>query len=146
MPVVDWGTKIAPEVQSALAADPNIKWVLPIYDSMSIPAIAGIRGAGKATSVKVASYNGTPDVMKLIENGDIMAADMGENIELARIREHGPGDADPRPTGRSSRTATRTRRCASSTTATSRRPDAPEYVKGFGDSYITGYKKLWGVQ
>ena len=81
VPVVDWGTKIAPEVQSALAADPNIKWVLPIYDSMSIPAIAGIRGAGKAASVKVASYNGTPDVMKLIENGDIMAADMGENIQ-----------------------------------------------------------------
>lgn len=81
VPVVDWGTKIAPEVQSALAADPNMKWVLPIYDSQSIPAIAGIRGAGKATSVKVASYNGTPDVMKLIESGDIMAADMGENIE-----------------------------------------------------------------
>ncbi len=81
VPVVDWGTKIAPEVQSALAADPNIKWVLPIYDSMSIPAIAGIRGAGKGANVKVASYNGTPDVMKLIENGDIMAADMGENIQ-----------------------------------------------------------------
>ena len=47
VPVVDWGTKIAPEVQSALAADPDIKWVLPIYDSMSMSASAGIKAAGK---------------------------------------------------------------------------------------------------
>ena len=84
-----------PRSQSALAADPNIKWVLPIYDSMSIPAIAGIRGAGKARAVKVASYNGTPDVMKLIENGDIMAADMGENIELARYANMDQALPDP---------------------------------------------------
>ena len=48
---------------------------------MSIPASAAIRAAGKGTGqVKIASYNGTPDVLKLIQDGDIMAADMGENI------------------------------------------------------------------
>ena len=145
VPVVDWGTKIAPEVQSALAADPNMKWVLPIYDSQSIPAIAGIRGAGKAASVKVASYNGTPDVMKLIENGDIMAADMGENIEwlayanmdqAMRILTDGPVIEDGNED-------TPLRVFDDSNV---KEAGAPEYVKGFGDSYITGYKKLWGVQ
>jgi ribose transport system substrate-binding protein len=145
VPVVDWGTKIAPEVQSALAADPNIKWVLPIYDSMSIPAIAGIRGAGKAASVKVASYNGTPDVMKLIESGDNMAADMGENIEwlayanmdqAMRILTDGPIIKDGNEN-------TPLRVFDDSNV---KEAGAPEYVKGFGESYITGYKKLWGVQ
>ena len=145
VPVVDWGTKIAPEVQSALAADPNMKWVLPIYDSMSIPAIAGIRGAGKATSVKVASYNGTPDVMKLIESGDNMAADMGENIEwlayanmdqAMRILTDGPIIKDGNEN-------TPLRVFDDSNV---KEAGAPEYVKGFGESYITGYKKLWGVQ
>jgi ribose transport system substrate-binding protein len=145
VPVVDWGTKIAPEVQSALSADPNMKWVLPIYDSMSIPAIAGIRGAGKAANVKVASYNGTPDVMKLIESGDNMAADMGENIEwlayanmdqAMRILTDGPIIKDGNEN-------TPLRVFDDSNV---KEAGAPEYVKGFGTSYITGYKKLWGVQ
>jgi ribose transport system substrate-binding protein len=145
VPVVDWGTKIAPETQSALQADPNIKWILPIYDSMSIPAIAGIRQAGKSTSVKVASYNGTPDVMKLIVDGDIMAANMGENIQwlayanmdqAMRILTDGPiiedGNED---------TPLRVFDDSNIEEA-----GAPEFVSGFGDSYITGYKKLWGVE
>jgi ribose transport system substrate-binding protein len=145
VPVVDWGTKIAPEVQSALSADPNMKWVLPIYDSMSIPAIAGIRAAGKAANVKVASYNGTPDVMKLIESGDNMAADMGENIEwlayanmdqAMRILTDGPIIKDGNEN-------TPLRVFDDSNV---KEAGAPEYVKGFGTSYIDGYKKLWGVQ
>ncbi len=144
VPVVDWGTKISPQTQSALQADPNIKWVLPIYDSMSIPAIAGIRQAGKSTSVKVASYNGTPDVMKLIVDGDIMAANMGENIEwlayanmdqAMRILTDGPiiedGNED-----------TPLRVFDNSNIEES---GPPEFVEGFGDSYIKGYRKLWGV-
>jgi ribose transport system substrate-binding protein len=143
-PVVDWGTKIAPETQSALQSDPNIKWILPIYDSMSIPAIAGIRQAGKSTSVKVASYNGTPDVMKLIESGDIMAADMGENIEwlayanmdqAMRILTDGPVIEDGNED-------TPLRVFDDSNIKES---GPPEYVSGFGESYIVGYKKLWGV-
>jgi ribose transport system substrate-binding protein len=145
VPVVDWGTKIAPEVQSALSADPNMKWVLPIYDSMSIPAIAGIRAAGKGANVKVASYNGTPDVMKLIESGDNMAADMGENIEwlayanmdqAMRILTDGPIIKDGNEN-------TPLRVFDDSNV---KEAGAPEYVKGFGTSYIDGYKKLWGVQ
>ena len=30
--------------------------------------------------MKIASYNGTPAVMKLIQDGNIMAMDVGENI------------------------------------------------------------------
>jgi ribose transport system substrate-binding protein len=145
VPVVDWGTKIAPQTQSALTADPNIKWVLPIYDSMSIPAIAGIRGAGKATSVKVASYNGTPDILTLIRDGDIMAADMGENInwlayatldQSLRILSDGPIIEDGNE-------ATPLRVFDDSNVDEA---GPPPSTGGFGDSYVTGYRKLWGVE
>ena len=44
VPVTDWATKIQSEVQSALTADPNTNYVIPIYDSMSQFAGAGHHG------------------------------------------------------------------------------------------------------
>jgi ribose transport system substrate-binding protein len=146
VPVVDWGTKIAPQVQSAVSSNPNIKWVLPIYDSMSIPASAAIRAAGKGTGqVRIASYNGTPDVLKLIQDGDIMAADMGENIgwlgyanmdQAFRILAGGPiienGLED-----------TPLRVFDDSNVDETGTPPTPD--KGYGDAYVQGYNKLWGI-
>lgn len=142
VPVVDWGTKIAPETQSALSADPSIKWVLPIYDSMAIPAIAGIRAGGKATSVKVSSYNGTPDLLTLIKNGNIMAADMGENVnwlayanmdQMLRTLLHQPlkngGELTPLRVFDKSNVG---------------EAGPPPSTGGFGTAYTTGYKALWG--
>jgi ribose transport system substrate-binding protein len=146
VPVVDWGTKIAPEVQSALSADPNIKWVIPIYDSMAIPAQAAVRAAGKATSVKISSYNGTPDVLKLIQDGDIMAADMGENINWLAYAT----------IDQSLRILTNTNIIESGLEATPLRlfddsnvgetGTPPQPGAGFGKAYEAGYKKLWGIQ
>ena len=34
-PVTEWATKIQPSVQAALLADPEVNYVLPVYDSMS---------------------------------------------------------------------------------------------------------------
>jgi ribose transport system substrate-binding protein len=146
VPVVDWGTKIGPETQSALNRDPAIKWVLPIYDSMSLPAAAGIRAAGKANAVRIASYNGTPDVLKLIQDGDIMAAEMGENInwlgwanmdQAFRILADAPLIADGNE-------ETPLRVFDDSNIDDVGRPPTPN--KGYGDAYIAGYKKLWGLQ
>jgi ribose transport system substrate-binding protein len=146
VPVVDWGTKIAPEVQSAVSSNPNIKWVLPIYDSMGIPAVAGIRAAGRANDVRIASYNGTPDVLKLIQDGDIYAADMGENInwlgwanmdQAFRILADGPIIEDGNEN-------TPLRVFDDSNVDETGVPPTPD--KGYGDSYITGYKKLWGEE
>ena len=80
VPLADWATKIAPQTQSSLTSDPSINWVTPIYDSMSLYAQQGITAAGKSGSVHIASYNGTPAVMKLIQSGNIMSMDVGENI------------------------------------------------------------------
>ncbi len=34
VPVVDWGTRITPNVQAALLADPAVNYIIVIYDSM----------------------------------------------------------------------------------------------------------------
>jgi ribose transport system substrate-binding protein len=147
VPVVDWGTKIRPEVQSALTSDPNINWVLPIYDSMSLGAEAGIRASGKGTGqVRIASYNGTPAILKLIQDGDIMAANMGENInwlgwanmdQAFRILADGPIIEDGVE-------ETPLRVFDDSNVDETGVPPTPD--EGYGDAYITGYSKLWGLE
>jgi len=146
VPVVDWGTKIQPEVQSALQADPDVNWVLPIYDSMSLGVEAGIKQAQKGGGeVRIASYNGTPDILKLIQDGDIMAADQGENInwlgwanmdQAFRILADGPiiedglEDTPLRVFDKGNVDETGT---------------PPTGNEGYGDAYISGYEELWGI-
>lgn len=146
IPVVDWGTKIRPEVQSSIGRDPNLKWILPIYDSMSLGAEAGIRAAGKSDgSVRIASYNGTPAVMKLIQDGDIMAAEQGENInwlayanmdQAFRILGAGPIIEDGNEN-------TPLRTFDDSNIDEAGTP--PVGDKGYGTSFKEGYEALWGI-
>jgi ribose transport system substrate-binding protein len=145
-PVTEWGTKIRPEVQSAVQSDPNVNWILPIYDSMSLGAEAGIRAAGKADQVRIASYNGTPEILKLIQDGDIMAANQGENInwlgwanmdQAFRILADGPIIKDGNEN-------TPLRVFDDSNIDEVGSP--PEPGKGYGDAYITGYRELWGLE
>ena len=77
----DWATKMQTSVQSALTAHPNINYVIPLYDSASefvAPAIVAVHKKG---SVKIASYNNTPFVLKMLENHDIVAMDVGESVD-----------------------------------------------------------------
>ncbi|MDQ2622617.1 MAG: sugar ABC transporter substrate-binding protein, partial [Actinomycetota bacterium] len=76
--VTEWATKIQPEVQSALTQDPEINWVLTHYDSMTIPATAGIRAAGKTGQVGVTGFNGTTEVLKMVADGNV-SGDVGES-------------------------------------------------------------------
>ena len=70
-PVTEWATKITPGVQSALVKDPGINYILPIYDSMSGFVVPGVRIAGKSNSVKLATFNGTPFVIDMIQQGQV---------------------------------------------------------------------------
>lgn len=79
IPANEWTSKIRPEVQSALAADPEINWVIPTFDSMSIGAQAGIMGAGRGGQVRIASFNGTADILEMVQKGDIVHSIVGES-------------------------------------------------------------------
>ena len=97
VPVTDWATKIQSEVQSALTADPSINYVIPIYDSMSQFAVARrSRRRARPGKVHIATFNGTPFVMRCSRTGTSSTFEVGENLDWIGYGEHGPDDADPR--------------------------------------------------
>jgi ribose transport system substrate-binding protein len=145
VPTTDWATKISSEVQTALQSDPNVNYVLPIYDSMSLYAQQGITAAGKTGQVQMASFNGTPDVLKLIQDGDVMAMDVGENISWlawstldqgGRVLTGAPIVADGNQ-GTPLKVFTDENIDETGT--------PPAAGTGYGDAYIAGYEALWGA-
>ncbi len=143
VPIPEWAARIRSEVQSALVRDPKIDYVIPIYDSMSQFVVPAIRAARAGGRVRIAGFNGTPFVLKLMQDGDIVAMDVGENLswlgwaamdqafrviagEPAVKSEHTPlrvfDDGDVGDAGR-----------------------PPRFDAGYGNAYVDGYRKLWGV-
>ena len=77
-PAAEWATKIQPATQAALLADPTVNYVLPIYDSMSQFIVPAIQSAG--SSAKIVSYNGTPFVLGMMREGDMVEMNVGESL------------------------------------------------------------------
>lgn len=81
VPIPEWSSKIQTAVQSALVENPDINYVLPIYDSMSEFVISGLTLAGATDKVKIATFNGTPFVLDLVKEGKVEMV-IGEDVEL----------------------------------------------------------------
>jgi len=77
--IPDWPTNLPTLTRSLLTQNPNLKYIVPLYDGMTIymvPAINGILAAKSST--KVASFNATPVVMKdELAKPSPLAADVG---------------------------------------------------------------------
>jgi ribose transport system substrate-binding protein len=74
----EWGTKLPGLVQSALRSNPDIKYVLPLYDGSVSFVAPAIQAAGKSGDVKVVSFNATPAVLEMVKkNPDMVIADVG---------------------------------------------------------------------
>ena len=144
VPLVDWATKLQGAVQSALVADPSINWVIPIYDSMAQFAVPGIAAAHRTGSARIATFNGTPFVLKDISNGTA-AMDSGENENwlgwafmdqaLRILSGNKPVNYPTAPTP--------VRVWDKSNVAEAGTP--PGDSTGYGDAYKAGYLKLWGL-
>ena len=143
VPVSQWGTNIKPDVQSYLVKAPSTDWVMASYDDMVIPTAAAISAVNKSTSVRVTSYNGTPANVKLIEDGNVFAADMGESIPwlawsvddqafriLSGVSPVQSGDE-----------GTPLRVIDHSNVAQFGTP--PGNDAGYGTAYVAGYEALW---
>ncbi len=145
VPVSDWATKIQTEVQSALNRDPNINYIIPIYDSMSQFVVPGITAAGKTGKVHISTYNGTPFVLGYMQTGDIVSMNAGENLDwlgwayvdaAARVLSGGsvPMTLDEHTPLRIF------------TKANVHDAGVPPVIStGYGDAYVSGYKALWGI-
>lgn len=76
---VDWATKLLPTVEGAISGDPNMNYILPVFDSMAQFIAPGIVAAGKSGQIHVASFNGTPAILDMIRTGNVVTMDVGEN-------------------------------------------------------------------
>lgn len=75
----DWASKIGPTVQSAILADRDLNYVIPIYDGMVQFVMPAIITTGASARVKVASFNNTPAVLDMIRTGDVVVFESGED-------------------------------------------------------------------
>ena len=143
IPSADWATKILPQVQSALVADPDIDYVLPVFDTMSIWTVQAITQAGRQDRVRIATYNGTPSILDLMRGSDIIEMNVGQSNDWMA---HLTLDQEMRVIG-----------------GLTTNPDAtwPLYIwthdnldqagnpasdsKGYGEEYQDGFRTLWGL-
>lgn len=142
--IAESAQKVQPEVQTALVRDPGINYVLALYDSVEVPGtVAAIRAANAGNRVKVATFNGTPSVLKMIADDDIVEMDVGEDI---RWIAHAIMDTDLRLLAglepvKDPKVGIRV--FDDSNIAEAGSP--PKDATGYGNSYIDGYAKLWGL-
>ncbi|HZV49817.1 MAG TPA: substrate-binding domain-containing protein [Candidatus Dormibacteraeota bacterium] len=145
VPVADWSTKIQTEVQSALNRDPNINYIIPIYDSMSQFIVPAVTATGRTGKVHISTYNGTPFVLGYMQTGEIVTMDVGENLDWlgwAYI------DAGARVLSSTNLPRTIDEHTALRIFTRANVNDAgnpPRLSTGYGDAYVSGYKHLWGV-
>jgi ribose transport system substrate-binding protein len=139
--VFDWSTKLQGVAQTALVKNPNVSYMVPIYDSMAQFVVPAITAAGKAGKVKIVTCSGDAPALTQMKNGNIVVADVAtsaawegyavmdnvlrmltgtkplteQNYPIRMITKDNVDQALPNP-------------------------DA-----AFGTSYVEGYKKLWGL-
>jgi ribose transport system substrate-binding protein len=141
--VVDWGTRITPNVQSALLSDPTVNYIIVIYDSMSQFVVPAVIGANATERVKVDAFNGTPFVLGLIQEGKVQM-DIGENLDWIgdaiidaemRMLCGLPQVKDPKIPFYI---------FDSQNADEAGKP--PQLSQGYGAAYIDGYEKLWKLK
>jgi ribose transport system substrate-binding protein len=142
VPITQWATQITTSVQSALNRDPKVNMILSYPDGMMTFIAPAVRTAGKTATVHAIGWNGSPFALKMVEDGDIMTADIGEAGQIvgydevdmaARILAGAKIVEDEGPV-----------RLFDSTNV-KETGTPPVLTKGYGDSWVKGYEKLWGV-
>lgn len=140
--VPDWATKVQSAVTSGVLADPNIKAVVPIFDGEVPPAAAGIRATGRTDLKLYGDYGGTPQYILQMGGGLPMASNIGPTAlwrayatmdQTLRVLT-GAGMVSPDKDGDPSRLWT-----------SSNYKQASGVNGGFGNAFVTGYDKLWGI-
>ena len=138
--IADLG-KLQQQVQSALTSDPDINYVINLYDSAQAPQTeAAIKALGR-DDLHIATFNGTPEIMKLIGPDSVIAVDVAENLDwiaYGAIDQHLRLASGAEPT--------------TTPNIPIRVFDATNIAEftgpglGFGDAYPDDYRELWGLQ
>lgn len=142
VPVTDWATRMQSTVQSALLRDPSINYILPIYDGMAQFVVPAVELTQSDSRVKIATFNGSPYVLQLVQQGRV-EMDIGESIDWVA---HAIVDAEMRmlcglPPVKDPKVPLYIFDASNAATA----GNPPQISTGYGDAYVKGYRKLWGL-
>jgi ribose transport system substrate-binding protein len=138
--IPEMATKTQTNVQSALTADPSVNYVIPIYDVLTQWVVPAVTITGRTDKVKVATFNGTPFAIGMVQEGKI-EVDIGENLDwIGRAVI----DAEMRmlcglPTVKDPKIPLLIFDKSNADTA----GKPPQVNTGYGDAYVDGYRKLW---
>lgn len=77
--LANWATDLATTTSAELLRDPGISYVVPAFDPMTQFVAPAIQQAGKSSSVKIVTVNGSLDQMKQLQSGAI-AAEIGIDL------------------------------------------------------------------
>lgn len=144
VPTTQWASGVQKEVASGLQRDPNVNYLLPIYDAMTQFASAGLQVAGKANKVGMASFNGTPFALQMVADGKL-DMNLGENeVWIGRaILDAAMRAAMDKPVPDDTYAKAPLLVFTKKNVANAGTP--PDPAKGYGESYVAGFDKLWGL-
>ena len=131
------------QVSSALVQNPSINYVDPLFDASIPGTLAAVTAAGKSSQIKMVSFNGSSFALQDVASGTSpVAADVAEPdtwVGYANMDQ-----AFRMMTGMTPVVETTPIRIFDSTNI-SQAGGAPNYSGGYGDAYINGFLKLWGL-
>jgi ribose transport system substrate-binding protein len=144
VPTTQWASGVQKEVSSGLQRDPTVNYLLPIYDAMTQFAAAGLQVSGKAGTVGMASFNGTPFALEMVADGKL-DMNIGENeVWIARaILDAAMRAAMDEPVPENSYEKAPLLVFTKDNVADAGTP--PDPAKGYGDAYEAGFDELWGL-
>lgn len=73
----DFATRLPEVTRTAMTRDPTVNYMIPVIDGMCLNIVPALAQAGAANKVKIATYNGTPSVLKLLKDHNVVSCDVG---------------------------------------------------------------------
>ena len=142
VPIAQWSTGLKPAVEEAIAEDPELSYIICIYDSMSEFVVPTITAAHMDGQIKVIGFNGTPFVLDMIRAGKVEMT-IGECQEWT---SYAISDAEMRLIAGMG--AVKNMHIPFRIFNKDNADDAgipATYGKGYGDTFKADYAKLWGL-
>lgn len=75
--VTKWGAPLQSLASSSLNQDPELEYILPLYDGMTVSVLAGVAQANANDRARVASFNATPGIVDSLAKDTPLKADVG---------------------------------------------------------------------
>jgi len=141
--IANWASQIEPTVEGAIRSNPSLNYVLPIYDSASQFVIPAITTEGATGRVHIATYDGTPFVLKDLESKTVVTMDVGQDLAWLAYAFI---DQDMRVLAKQPPVTNENLPLRVFTSANVKDTGVPpRNSTGYGKAYIPGYYKLWKV-